>query len=317
MEPVQRSPRQNVLIFLRGMAMGAADVVPGVSGGTVAFITGIYAELLNSIRAVRPQALQVLFRDGPAAAWAYLNGTFLVVLASGILVSVVTLARVISWLLENRPIQLWSFFFGLIIYSAWMVSRDIRDRSPVVWGVLLLGTVVAWSISMAVPQTAPLNNLTLFLSGAVAICAMILPGISGSFILVLLGMYAHVIQAIVTIDLATLVVFAGGCLVGLLTFSHLLGWLLERYESLVLALLTGFMLGSLNRVWPWKHTLETYTDRHGDVVPLVQENVLPQHWEQLLGVDSQWQVALLCAAAGFLLVWSVAALAARSAEIRP
>ncbi len=292
--------------------MGAADVVPGVSGGTIAFITGIYAELLNSIRSVRPEALRVLFRDGFAAAWTYLNGTFLLVLGLGILSSVLTLARLISWLLEAWPIHLWSFFFGLILASAWLVFAGIRAHSAQVFLALGLGAVIAWWITVLVPQTIPLSPLTLFLSGAVAICAMILPGISGSFILLLLGMYAHVIQAVVGLEIAALAVFASGCLVGLLAFSHLLGWLLERFEVFMLALLTGFMLGSLNRVWPWKETLETYTDRHGELVPLVQANVLPGRWSELQGLDPHVTAALACALLGVLLVGGLAAISSSS-----
>lgn len=299
----RRDARAYGLVFLRGIAMGAADIVPGVSGGTIALITGIYEELVQSIRAVRPEAIRIWWRDGLPAAWRFVNGTFLLVLAAGILVSVLSLARVIHWLLESWPIHLWSFFFGLILYSAVMLAREIRPHSIGTGICLLFGALMAWAISSSVPLELQVDRLTLFLAGSVAICAMILPGISGSFMLVLMGMYGPVIAAVVGFDIALLAVFALGCLTGLLLFAQLLGWLLEHYAQPTMAVLTGFMLGSLHRVWPWKQTLSTRIDRHGEEVPLLQQNVLPWTWEQASGADAFLLPAIACLFAGMLLVW--------------
>ena len=239
--------------------MGAcADIVPGVSGGTIAFITGIYEELINSIKAVDLEALKLLLSGKFAAFWSKINGGFLIVLLLGILTSILSLARIITNLLANHPIQLWSFFFGLIAISALVVSRDIhRWNITVVLGVLV-GGIAAYLITEAVPAETPNSLPLIFLSGAVAICAMILPGISGSFILLILGKYTFILTAIKEFQLGTLLVFSLGCLLGLMTFSRLISWLFEKYRNLTIAVLAGFMVGSLNKVWPWKKTVETY-----------------------------------------------------------
>ncbi len=293
------------LLYLRGLAMGAADVVPGVSGGTVAFITGIYEELINSIRAVTPAALRVLFTEGIPAFWTRVNGWFLLVLLAGIATSVFSLARVITWLLETWPVLVWSFFLGLIACSAWFVGRRIGHWTPSHIALLVAGAVFAWWLTAATPAAAPLTLLNVFLAGCVAICAMILPGISGSFILLLLGMYAHVLGAVKDLQFEVLGVFAGGCLVGLLLFSHVLGWLLERYHWGTLSVLTGFMVGSLNKVWPWKQTLTWRTNSHGEEVPLLQANVLPGGYTHATGLDAMLPAALLCMAGGLVLVWGI------------
>lgn len=293
------------LLYLRGMAMGAADVVPGVSGGTIAFITGIYEELIDSIRSVTPAAFRILFTEGIPAFWARVNGWFLLVLLAGIATSVFSLARLITWLLDTWPVPVWSFFLGLIACSAWFVGRRIGHWTPGHVGLLVLGAVFAWWLTAASPAAAPLTLLNVFLAGCIAICAMILPGISGSFILLLLGMYAHVLGAVKGFDLALLGVFAGGCLVGLLVFSHVLGWLLDRFHWGTLSVLTGFMVGSLNKVWPWKQTLTWRTNSHGEQVPLLQANVLPGGYADASGLDPMLPAALVCMAAGLLLVWGV------------
>lgn len=300
MEKPSRS--ELILLYLKGVAMGAADIVPGVSGGTIAFITGIYETLVSSIGAVGPKTLQILFKQGPVAAWHSFNGNFLVVLMAGILTSVFTLSKIISYLLTHQAVLLWSFFFGLILISALHVGKHISQWRGSTVGTLLVGAVGAFAITTIAPTEIALNPLTLFLSGAIAICAMVLPGISGSFILLLLGMYAHIIGAVKSLDMVSLGIFASGCLVGLLLFTRLLTWLLKNHHDLTLALLTGFMIGSLNKVWPWKHTVSTRVNSHGEVVPLEQVNLLPAQFLEQSGQDPQLLFSLLLMAAAIIIV---------------
>ena len=302
-----------LLLFAKGMAMGAADVVPGVSGGTVAFITGIYDELLRSIASV-PEALLQLLRGRVARAWQIANVNFLLVLFAGILTSVFSLARLITWLLAEQPIPVWSFFFGLILVSSHLVAREISRWNWTRALSFVVGIAFAWWITVAAPMQWGSDPLSLFFAGAIAICAMILPGISGSFLLLLMGLYALVLGAVKSLDLAVLAVFAAGCLVGILSFSRLLSWLLSRYRDLTLAFLTGLMLGSLNKVWPWKQTLTWRIDSHGQQVPLLQENLWPAQFTSLVGQDSQWVLAIVLAVAGVVLVLGLEWLAGRQQQ---
>lgn len=270
--------KQHILLFLKGMAMGAADIVPGVSGGTIAFITGIYEKLLNSLKSINPTLLQVLKEKGIKGAWEHINGTFLVVLFGGIGVSIVTLARIISHLLKTYPMLLWAFFFGLIVASAIFIGKQIQQWRMQEIGALVIGAVIAFTITIVAPVEAPTDLWFIFLAGTIAICAMILPGISGSFILLLMGLYPFITGAVKDFNLPVLAVFAAGCLVGLLSFSHVLSWMFEKFRSITLALLTGFMVGSLNKVWPWKQTTQYRTNSHGEEVPFLQDNVLPMNY---------------------------------------
>ncbi|MDH0095246.1 DUF368 domain-containing protein [Pseudomonas sp. GD04158] len=302
--------KKHFLLYAKGMAMGAADVVPGVSGGTIAFISGIYDELLRSIASI-PEALVLLLRGKLKDAWQMANATFLLVLFGGILTSIVTLARVITYLLEHHPVPVWSFFFGLILVSCYLVGREIRRWN---WSralSFLLGMAFAYWITVAAPVQWGSDLPTLLLAGAIAICAMILPGVSGSFILLLLGLYSVVLGAVKELDFAVLGVFAAGCLVGLLSFARLLSWLLARWRDLSLAFLTGLMLGSLNKVWPWKETLSWRIDSKGAQVPLLQNNLLPGHFAEVSGQDPQLLLAVLLAAGGIALVLGLEWLAGR------
>ncbi|THG86108.1 DUF368 domain-containing protein [Pseudomonas sp. A-1] len=289
------------LLFAKGVAMGAADVVPGVSGGTIAFVSGIYDELLRSIAAV-PVALRDLLRGNLRQAWRTANANFLLVLLSGILFSVFSLARLITWLLEHQPIPIWSFFFGLIVVSTWLVGREIRRWNWPSWLSLALGALFAWWITVAAPMQWGHDPLSLFFAGAIAICAMILPGISGSFLLVLMGLYSFVLDAVKSFDLAVLLVFAAGCACGLLSFARLLSWMLNHLRCLTLTFLTGLMLGSLNKVWPWKETLTWRTDSHGVQQPVLQGNLLPSGYAEVTGQDPQVLLAVLLALGGVALV---------------
>lgn len=298
------------LLYAKGMAMGAADVVPGVSGGTIAFISGIYDELLRSIAGI-PEALLLLLRGRIRDAWQMANATFLLVLFSGIVTSILTLARVITYLLHHHPIPVWSFFFGLILVSTYLVGREIARWNWSRAVSFALGLAFAYWITVAAPMQWGSDLPTLFLAGAIAICAMILPGISGSFILLLLGLYSVVLGAVKDLNLLVLAVFASGCVVGLLSFARLLSWLLSRWRDLSLAFLSGLMLGSLNKVWPWKETLTWRVDSKGEQVPLLQNNLLPGQFADVSGQDPQLLFAVVLAIGGIVLVLGLEWLAGR------
>lgn len=293
---MQRTFKQSVLLFFKGMAMGAADVVPGVSGGTIAFISGIYEELLESISSINLKTITLLKKEGIAATWKSINGNFLAVLVLGIAVSVVSLAKGISYLLANEPILLWSFFFGLVLASVFFVGKQISTWNIKSIGFLLLGAGIAYYITIVEPMVSTeISYGYLFLSGALAICAMILPGISGSFILVLLGSYKFILEAIHTRDLLAVATVGAGAIIGLLSFSKALKWLFAKYKNVTLAGLTGFIIGSLNKIWPWKETLTWRENSHGEQVPVLQKSVSPMQFE---GEADLW-MALVFAALGY------------------
>lgn len=305
MKTVRDFIRSYVALFLKGIAMGSADVVPGVSGGTIAFISGIYDELLGSLKQLTPAALGVWYRQGFQAFWRHINGTFLVVLFSGVLVSIVSLASFISYLLDAYPILVWSFFFGLILASAIYILRQQPALTFDVLLWLLLGVMIAVGIGYLRPAELPGEWWIVFLSAVVAICAMILPGISGSFILLLIGIYSVVIDALKSLDWLLLSSFLMGCVTGLLLFSHALSWLLKHYHNRTLALLTGFLVGSLSIVWPWKHALEIMINRHGETVVLMQENILPTTYSEMTGTDAQLLGAIVCAILGVTILFAL------------
>lgn len=278
-------------IAARGLAMGAADVVPGVSGGTIAFITGIYQELLDSISRIGPVTLKTLFREGIAAAWKQCNGSFLLVLFAGILTSIFSLAKLISFLLAEYPILVWSFFFGLILASTVPIARRVPRWSWHTWLALFAGIVVAILVSEMRPTQITATPLSLFLSGGVAICAMILPGISGSFILLMIGIYPQVIVAVHEFDVLALGWFGLGAVGGLLLFSRLLSWLMHRFPGVTLSFLVGILFGSLKIVWPWK--LPAVLE-NAKLAPVLS-NTSPWTFSQVTGEPS-YIVGALCAA---------------------
>lgn len=280
------------IVFLKGLAMGAADVVPGVSGGTIAFISGIYDRLLAAIAACTPAKLLWLCQRRWRETWQAVDGTFLLVLLAGIFTSIASLARLISYLLVAWPALIWSFFFGLILVSIWLVGQQIGRWNAGTVAALIGGTVFAYLITVAVPLQWDSTPPMLFLAGSIAICAMILPGISGSFILLLLGLYTTVLGAVKEFDIALLGIFMLGCVTGLLCFSRLLGWLLSHLRHLTLAFLTGLLVGSLNMVWPWKQTLTWRENSQGESVPLQQGNLWPTQYESVIGEPSYWQAGL-------------------------
>jgi putative membrane protein len=301
-------------VTAKGILMGAADAVPGVSGGTIAFMTGIYEELIFSLKQCSTGALRVLFQSGIKATWQHINGGFLLALFSGIVLSILTLSRVVLYLLDKHPILLWSFFFGLILAAVWSVIRHIKKWEIDVIATFIIGTVGAFFITTISPTTIETSPLIVFLSGMIAICAMILPGISGSFILLLLGMYAPMLIAVKELQFTTLCIFAGGCVVGLLSFSHVLTWMFKHYKTMTLALLGGFMLGSLNKVWPWKQTIESVIDRHGKEVPLLQNNILPHTFEILYTQPAYMWYAIMLMIFGVIMVIALEKIGAKPAD---
>ena len=294
-----------LLLTLKGCAMGMADVVPGVSGGTIAFISGIYEELIESIRSVGVEALRLLARGRLTAFWHHINGSFLLAVLLGVAISIFSLARLMPYLLTHPPIEIWGFFFGVIVASALLVARQVGTWNWRTGLSLAAGIAVAWWITVVSPAETPDDWWFVLLSGAVAICAMILPGISGAFILLLMGKYHYIMQAVGDLNIPVILVFVAGAVSGIIAFSHLLSWLLKHWHDCTIAVLMGFMLGSLNKVWPWKQTVESYTDSHGQTMPLVERNILPDTFERLSGSDAHLGEALLLGAAGFLLIYAI------------
>ena len=274
-----RTTKEYLSLSLKGMAMGAADIIPGVSGGTIAFISGIYEELIETINNVNFEAIKKLKNNGIKSFWTHINGNFLIALLTGIAISIMSLAKVITHLLETHSQLLWGFFFGLIVASVYIVGKQVNK-----WDInniisLIIGSSIAFYITILNPMQNPDALWFVFLSGSIAICAMILPGISGSFILLLLGSYEFILVAIKDFKLDVITIFGVGCITGLLAFSKLLNWLFKKYHDITIALLTGFLIGSLNKIWPWKETIQTRINSHGEIVPFIQSNVLPSNFE--------------------------------------
>ena len=310
-----------LLILLKGIAMGAADVVPGVSGGTIAFISGIYQELIDSINGINLSLLKTLKKEGIKAAWKQANASFLLSLLIGIAISVLTFSKIITHLLATKPIMVWSFFFGLIIASILLIWKQITNWKVVSIVALIAGIIITYFITIARPVSSPESYPYLFLSGFIAIIAMILPGISGAFILLLMGSYETVIGTInkfreglvqmnmelLSTALMKLGVFALGAIIGLKAFSKILHWMFDHHKNTTLALLVGFMIGSLNKVWPWKEVLETRINSHGETVPFIEKSILPHDFNG----DAQIVTAILLAVFGFLVIYGMEKIAAR------
>ena len=282
------------------MGMGAADVVPGVSGGTIAFITGIYEELINSIKGINLKAVKLFFTLRWSSFWKQINGNFLLAVFAGIFISVLSLARLLEHLLEHQPVLIWSFFFGLVLASSYAVSRKISRWSYREILALLGGIGIAYYITSVTPATTTGASWFVILSGGLASCAMILPGISGSFILLLLGKYTFALHAVNERIIGDLLLLGAGAVTGLILFANLLSWLLKKYHDLTIALLVGFMIGSLNKIWPWKETLKTIVVE-GKTRPLVEKNILPSLGD---GTDQFW-IAILMAAIGIALILGI------------
>ncbi|MEC7731419.1 MAG: DUF368 domain-containing protein [Candidatus Neomarinimicrobiota bacterium] len=294
-----RTTKEYLSLSLKGMAMGAADIIPGVSGGTIAFISGIYEELIETINNVNFEAIKKLKNNGIKSFWTHINANFLIALLTGIAISIMSLAKVITHLLETHSQLLWGFFFGLIVASVYIVGKQVNK-----WDInniisLIIGSSIAFYITILNPMQNPDALWFVFLSGSIASCAMILPGISGSFILLLLGSYEFILVAIKDFKLDVITIFGVGCITGLLAFSKLLNWLFKKYHDITIALLTGFLIGSLNKIWPWKETIQTRINSHGEIVPFIQSNVLPSNFEG----DSNIIEVILLSLIGLVLIY--------------
>lgn len=311
--------RQKITLALKGMAMGIAEVIPGVSGGTIAFITGIYETLLNTIKAFGPELFTAYKEEGINGAWKTANGTFLVNLLIGMAIGVIFGVLVVTKLLESFPILLWAFFFGLIVASAIYIGKQVKQWNILTISALIFGLVVAYGITIAVPAQGNPALWFVFLSGMIAISALILPGISGSFILLLMGMYTLIIPSLnkllTDFDIASLITvgtFGLGCLAGLMTFSRVLSWTFKNFPSQTLALLTGFMLGSLNKIWPWRlatswlkdaETGEYILNSKGLKKILTEDNILPNTYQSITGEDAYLTLAIVMMLLGFASVF--------------
>jgi len=305
----ERKIKDYFVIILKGLAMGAADVVPGVSGGTIAFISGIYEELLTSISSLSFKSLKILKSEGVKSFWKAINGNFLISLVVGIGISILSLVKLISWLLDTKPILVWSFFFGLVLASILYIGKQIVQWKFLTFFLLVLSAFIAYWITTLEPlvsaETSPIH---LFFAGALAICAMILPGISGAFILVLLGAYKSALEAVDNKDIKLIAIIGAGAIVGLLTFSRILKWLFAHYKNMTLAILTGFVLGSLNKIWPWKETLTWRMNSHGLQVPVNEQSVSPYTFEG----DPQLLYAVILAIIGFFSIFFLEKMAVKN-----
>ncbi|MEZ4793259.1 MAG: DUF368 domain-containing protein [Gelidibacter sp.] len=296
---MQRRFSDYAVISLKGIAMGAADAVPGVSGGTIAFISGIYEELIATISGVNLSLFATLKKEGIKSFWSQLNGNFLTALLSGILVSYVSFMRLAKYLIEHQPVLIWSFFFGLIVASVYFVGKQITKWNAAAIIAFAIGAFAAYYISQLPSMATNDNPYFLFFAGALAICAMILPGISGSFILVILGAYKTLSDALHDFDLKKVAIFAIGALVGILSFSHVLKWLFKHYHNVTMAILTGFIFGSLNKIWPWKEVLTWTTNSEGVQIPLVEKSISPYGYEG----DPQLVFAIALMIVGFFVIF--------------
>lgn len=300
-------------LILKGMAMGMAEVVPGVSGGTIAFITGIYERLIFSIKSIDLEFLKLVFSGKIAAAWKKIDGNFLLFLISGMLLGIVVGVFAITWLLEHHPLLIWGFFFGLILASVYVVGKDITTWKAASVAALIIGTALVYYVTVAVPGSPTTALWFVFVCGAVAISALLLPGLSGSFVLLLLGMYTYIIPKVKDIlsgdlsGITVIAVFAVGCLTGLLSFSRVLTWAFKNYKNVTLAFLTGLMLGSLNKVWPWQQVLSLRTNTEGEESVAFSKSVWPSTFAELdsnflYGTEPQVGAVVGCMIFGFALV---------------
>lgn len=307
--------KKNITTTLKGILMGAADVVPGVSGGTIAFITGIYEELIKTIDGLDFKIFKSALKNGIAATFKTYNLGFLGSLLIGIAISILSLSKLITYLLKAQPVLVWAFFFGLVLASILYIAKQITRWNIAAIVVMIIGTALSYSITIAEPMASPESLWYLIFSGFVAIVAMILPGVSGAFLLLLLGSYETVlgsitgfIEAVLAGDWSAawdyflnLFMVAIGAVLGIKLFSRALTWLFENHKNLTLALLTGFMIGSLNKLWPWKKTLKTRIDSHGEIVPFLEKSILPQDFNG----EAFILYAIILMILGFLLILSL------------
>ncbi|TXC77087.1 DUF368 domain-containing protein [Luteibaculum oceani] len=307
----------SISLFLKGLAMGMAEVVPGVSGGTIAFITGIYQRLIDAIKSFDPDAFKLLFKGKIKAFWKKVDGNFILTLGSGMIAGIVSGVFTIAWLLENHPLLIWGFFFGLILISCYLVLKQVNSWSIPTFLFLIAGTAIAYYVTVAQPGSENNSYWFIFISGIIAISALLLPGLSGSFILLLMGMYTLILPSAKLAlseqdpeSIAIIAVFIGGCTVGLFSFARVMSWAFKSFPNQTLALLTGFLLGSLNKVWPWQHVLSTRVNSKGTEVVSLSKSVLPSTFEALphnfhYGTDPKMVMVILCMLVGFFMVLGI------------
>lgn len=304
---------KHLIITVKGVAMGAADVVPGVSGGTIAFISGIYEELIETIDRLDFGVFKKLRKEGFSKVWKFYNLSFLAALLLGIAISILSFAKLITILLSDYPILVWSFFFGLVIASILYIGKQIKKWSFTIYISLGVALVLSYLITLAEPIGSLEDTWFLFFAGFIAIIAMILPGISGAFILLLLGAYQSVLGTITQLSdgitkmnwqlfsdaFIKLIVFGAGAIVGIKVFSKVLNWMFEHHKNLILSILTGFMIGALNKIWPWKEVLKYRINHHGENIPFIEKSILPNHYAE----DPQIGLAILFMLIGFISIF--------------
>jgi len=295
-----------ILISLKGLAMGAVEVVPGVSSGTIALIAGIYEELLSTIKNF-PVAVKDLFKNkfDLKLFWKNVNGNFLLALFLGMGLGVLSLAKLTKHMLENYPVPVWAFFFGLVLASVWFVLSEVKKWKPTYFALFALGVIAGFLITILTPAETPEALWFIFLSGAIAICAMMLPGISGSFMLLMLGKYQYVLTALTEANIPVILTFISGAAIGIILFSHFLSWLLKSYHAITIFFLGGVMFGSLNKIWPWKKVVETAVKSNGEVVPIVENNILPTTYTELYGEPSYVLYAIIMFMVGLSIIFVI------------
>jgi len=320
-----RQLKDYLFILLKGIAMGAADVVPGVSGGTIAFISGIYEELIASIDNLNLNVLNVWKKEGFKTAWTSINGNFLLALFSGIAISILSLAKLIKWLLHNEPILLWAFFFGLVLASILYIGKQIKSWSPKIFIAIIITSILSYYITLAEPFASPDSPYYLLFCGFIAIIAMILPGVSGAFILLILGAYEtaintvnNLVEGVTTANwdvlkdaLINFFMLGIGAVIGLKIFSKLLNWMFKHHKNLTLAILTGFMIGSLNKIWPWKNVLKTRINSEGIEVSVLDESILPSSYAG----DAELVLAIVFIVIGFATILILETLGSKKAKV--
>ncbi len=299
-------PGSWVLLYVKGVCMGLGDSVPGVSGGTIAVITRIYDEFIDSIKSVDLGALRKLISGDVKGAWSHINGNFLALLALGILSGLLVSANTVLYLLDNQFQALMGFFIGLVLASCWLLRTEVTWQASAQGArnlyAMLAGIFVTVGVGMLPAASAEPGLAYLFLCGAIAICAMLLPGLSGAFILILLGAYEYALTALTSFDLVVILVFMSGCVVGLMLFSRLLSWLLHHYHQLSYSFIIGLLLGSLSVLWPWQRVVSYFEHSDGTREALQTANILPAQFYQATGQDAKTGLTVVCLVAGLLLV---------------
>ena len=307
--------KPNLLLFLKGLAMGAANVIPGVSGGTIALITGIYEELIHSVKCFDIAAIKKLLQLDIRGFWQHINGSFLLMVFGGIGVSIISLAKILEILLEDPTYERWvmAFFFGLILLSVYFVGKTVENWNAVSILGFVIGTAFAVFLALMVPGNPNDALWYLLICGVVAMCSMILPGLSGSFVLIILGNYELVmVKAVSNFDLAILIPVAIGAGLGLLAFSRVLSWIFKHYRDVTIAVLTGFVLGSLLVIWPWKQAhMESFTRESGEI----KEVITGYTWQlPEFGLSETW-IAFILIVIGGIAIWAMERWAASTKSV--